>query len=116
MEHKVVFNNCYGGFCLSMKAIEWLHSNCEDKELKRLIDENLSKDQLTLSYKVTDWFDCKRHHKDLVAVVEELGHEASGGCSALEIEKIHSNQYRIEEYDGAEEVVTPEDSDWIIID
>ena len=116
MEHKVVFNNCYGGFSLSIKAIEWLRSNCEDKELKHFIDEHLSDDQFTLEYKVTDWFDRKRHHKDLVAVVEALGREASGGCSALEIEKIHGNQYRIEEYDGAEEVVTPEDSDWIIIE
>lgn len=116
MEHKVVFNNCYGGFGLSMKAIDWLRSNCEDKGLKRLIDENLSKDHITLAYIVTDWFDRKRHHKDLVAVVEALGHEASGMCSALDIEKIHCNQYRIEEYDGAEEVVTPEDSDWIIIE
>lgn len=116
MEHKVVFNNCYGGFCLSMKAIEWLHSNCEDKELKHFIDEHLSADRMTLEYTVTDWFDHKRHHRDLVAVVEALGREASGSCSFLEIEKIHGNQYRIEEYDGAEEVVTPEDSDWIIID
>ena len=116
MEHKVVFNNCYGGFHLSMKAIEWLRFNCEDKELKRFIEEHLSDDQFTLEYTVTDWFDRKRHHKDLVAVVEALGRSASGGCSALEIEKIHSNQYRIEEYDGAEEVVTLEDSDWITIE
>ena len=116
MAHKVVFNNCYGGFGLSMKAIEWLHNNCEDQELKRFIDENWSCDEFKLSYIVKDWFDDKRHHKDLVSVVEALGREANGDCAALAIAKINGNQYRIEEYDGAEEVVTPEESDWIVIE
>lgn len=114
--HKVVYNACYGGFSLSMSAIEWLNVHCEDPELRQLIKDNLGQSELHLTYEIVDFFDNKRHHKDLVAVVEALGDNASGGCAALAIATISGKQYRIEEYDGSEEVVTPEDSDWIIID
>jgi hypothetical protein len=57
-----------------------------------------------------------RHHKDLIAVVESIGEKASGDCAELEIAHIFGRQYRIEEYDGAEEVSTPEDSDWVFME
>ena len=122
--HKVVYNNNYGGFSISLKAVEWLEANCKDNELRdfikspRLVGKEYSfssKDEC-LCYDVSRWFEDKRHHKDLVAVVEALGDDVNGPCATLEIRKIDGNQYRIEEYDGAEEVVTPEDSDWIIIE
>lgn len=122
--HKVVFNNCYGGFSISMKAVEWLESNCKDSELRDLMKSLrsagreysfASKDEC-LCYDVSCWFEDKRHHKDLVAVVEALGDDVNGPCTALEIATISGKQYRIEKYDGAEEVVTPEDSDWIMIE
>lgn len=70
-----------------------------------------------LRYTVSDWFCDRRHHKDLVAVVETLGEEADGPCAKLAIEKVYGNQYRIDQYDGAERVVTPEDDvHWIVID
>lgn len=126
MSHKVVYNACYGGFGLSLKAIEWLAEHATDLELKnylkeKLIDEHKSfigtalcswSDYIRAG--IGSWFDDKRHHKDLVAVVETLGSEANGPCSELEIANV-GNQYRIEEYDGAEEVITPEGSDWIFI-
>ena len=52
----------------------------------------------------------------IVAVVEALGDEANGPCASLEICEIGGNQYRIDEYDGAENVVTPEGYDWIFIE
>lgn len=122
--HKVVYNACYGGFSLSLEAAEWLEENCTDNELRDFIkslrsagEEHsfASKDEC-FRYNVSGWFDDKRHHKDLVAVVEALGDDASGGCAALAIATISGKQYRIEEYDGSEEVVTPEGSNWIIID
>lgn len=127
MSHKVVYNACYGGFELSLKAIEWLAEHATDLELKnylkeKLIDEHKSfigtalcswSDYIRAG--IGSWFDDKRHHKDLVAVVETLGDEASGPCAELEIMEISGNQYRIDEYDGSEEVITPEDSDWIVI-
>lgn len=121
--HKVVYNNCFGGFSISLKAVEWLEDNCKDEELsnfiksQRLVDKEYSfvpKDE-RLCYDVSDWFDDKRHHKDLVALVEALGNSANGPGAALCIRVISEKRYRIEKYDGAEEVVTPEDSDWIFI-
>ena len=37
MLHKVVYNACYGGFSLSLKAVNWLESNCIDESLRELI-------------------------------------------------------------------------------
>lgn len=93
----------------------------KDNELRKFIKvtrnkllPSLSKE--VLCYDISAWFDNKRHHKDLIAVVEALGNDANGPCATLEIHKIDGNQYRIDEYDGAEEVITPSCEDWIIID
>lgn len=123
MSHKVVYNACYGGFSISLKAVDWLEENAEDEALCKLIktvktnnlNSGTSLKYEYLCYDVSDYFHDKRHHKDLVAVVEALGDEASGSCAELEITEISGNQYRIDKYDGSEDVVTPEDSDWIII-
>ena len=121
--HKVVFNNCYGGFSISMKAVDWLEANCKDKELRDFIkslrlygkEYSFSSKDECLCYDVSGWFEYKRHHKDLVAVVEALGADANGPCAALGIRKINCNQYRIDEYDGAEEVIVPDCENWIYI-
>ena len=115
--HKVVYNNCYGGFSLSNEAVYWLLDNAADdilKEyIKQSIDNTLSR---YLGMVVADWFCNKRHHHDLIAVVETLGNKANGECANLAIAEISSNQYRIEQYDGAEDVITPNDNhDWIFI-
>jgi hypothetical protein len=116
MLHKVVYNACYGGFSLSLKAIEWLAEHAADLELKTYIQSAFTdKRKFFIGTLVGSWFDDKRHHKDLVAVVEALGNEVNGPCAKLKIMTIDLNQYRIDEYDGFEEVITPEDSDWIII-
>lgn len=123
MGHKVVYNNCYGGFSLSLKAVDWLEEHCKDEALceriKMIKTNDLSSDVSLkyeyLCYGISDLFDGKRHHPDLVAVVEALGKEASGTCANLAIEEISGNQYRIDEYDGAEDVITPNGNDWIFI-
>ena len=123
MSHKVVYNACYGGFSLSLKAIDWLESNCIDESLREHIKTAKAKSLSSTSslkddflrYDVSDWFCDRRHHKDLVAVVKALGNKASGSCAKLKITEISGNQYRIYQYDGFEEVITPEGSDWIII-
>lgn len=121
---KVVFNNCYGGFALSLKAVDWLEKHCKDEALHehiKTIKTNDLNSSVSLKHEylccdISGLFNCKRHHPDLVAVVEALGKEASGSCADLDIATISGKQYRIEEYNGAEEVVTPEDSDWIVIE
>ena len=115
--YKVVYNACYGGFSLSNKAVDWLLNNAADDNLKEYIKQSIDNTlSRYLGMVVADWFRNKRHHKDLVAVVEALGDKANGECAALDIATISGNQYRIEKYDGAEEVVSPEDSNWVIID
>ncbi len=51
----------------------------------------------------------------MIKVVEELGEEANSDYSELRIAEIESDLYRIDEYNGLERVVTPEDIDWIKI-
>lgn len=117
--HKVVYNACYGGFSLSMEAIDWLEENgCE--EVRSMIKDIKSRPSLTydltVKYGVSSWFDRRRHHKDLVAVVNELGDKSCGNCSQLRIAIIYSDMYRIDDYDGFEDVITPDDSqEWVFI-
>jgi len=92
MNRKVVYNDCYGGFFLSEEA----------KELGRQIsgDKKWRAEYLP------------RHDLVLVEVVEKLGCKASGEFSCLRIAEV-VGKYRIDEYDGAESVETPESYDWV---
>ena len=94
MLNKVVYNACYGGFGLSEKA-------------RNLLNE--------LKGEEVYYYDLPRHDKDLVAVVEELGSEANGMFACIRIATINSDRYRISEYDGWEQVITPEEEQYIII-
>lgn len=93
--HKVVINNCYGGFCLSDEALD------------------LYKQMAGVDY---DLYKQCRHDPILVNVVEQLGEKASAEHSCLVVETIHGNKYLIEEYDGMEYVVEPDALSWVTID
>ena len=124
MSHKIVYNSCYGGYSLSDKAIDWLseHGSERTKNFiaqKRIeakeIEDFTSASQERI-YNVTKFYVMdavrsflKRHDPDLVAVVEALGKEVNGTFSELDIEEIDEDKYFIEEYDGRETVVTPDD-------
>lgn len=59
--------------------------------------------------------DFVRHDLALVHVVEELGEAASGMFAKLAIFELPDGaSYRIDEYDGYESVMTPDDYDWTI--
>jgi hypothetical protein len=60
--------------------------------------------------------DIPRHDPDLVRCVETLGDEAGGGVANLEVRELKGNRYRIEEYDGQEDIYEPEDEDYITIE
>lgn len=125
--NKVVYNNCYGGFSLSVEAVKWLHENARD-EIKTFINKRLKDyaDDCGESeiYKICgyDLMSCfkenglPRHDKDLVRCVETLKDDAGEGYSKLEVWHIQGNQYRIEVYDGIEEVLEPKDCQWITIE
>ena len=100
--HKVVINNCFGGFDLSTEALDYL----EDKFGLQVIRDRYG------SYLEDN---LERHDPRLVEVVEVLGEKASASCSRLVIEEVSSPMYRIEEYDGRESIETPDSLDWIVI-
>lgn len=92
--HKVVINVCYGGFSLSREASLLMNARYGTT--------------LDPQYGYLDGL--PRHHKGLVSVVETLGSAAaSGSCARLVVVEINSSMYRIEEYDGYESIVLPDD-------
>ena len=102
---KVAFNKCYGGFSLSDKAVSMLN---DMKGLKG--EDRLS----THSYGYPDNNKGHyRHDPDLIRVIEQLGEQANGRCSQIQIREIQGVRYIIVEYDGIETVLEPKDIDWI---
>lgn len=99
---KVVYNNCYGGFSLSIAALQRL----ADLGFQPAID----------FFKGEEYFDYRlipRHSPLLISVVEELGSAANGLCALLKIDELYGSIYKIEDYDGKEEVIEA-GSDWIV--
>ena len=95
---KIVYNACYGGFSLSEKAI---------KRYWELKGETYPE----------DWWDRSIDRADpiLVQVVEELGESANGAFAELKIRPlVKGTLYRIDEYDGLEQVMTQNDYDWSV--
>lgn len=98
---KIVYNACYGGFSLSKKALELARSLAPNTPawLEKYPEDSI-----------------ERHDLILVEIVELLGKEAGGQCSDLRIAELPSGtMYRIDSYDGMEEVATPEDYKWKIV-
>ena len=93
--HKVVINDCYGGFALSREAEDWLYDN--------------------YGLKADAYLDLTRHDPRLVKCVETLGEKANSTFSRLKIVEIEGRIYIIENYDGKETIIQPDDIDWIII-
>ena len=89
---KVVFNSCYGGFGLSDEA-EALYTK--------------------LGGKPVEYDEYCRHDPILIKVVETLGDVANSRFSELKIKTIKGNKYIIDEYDGFESVLEPDDISWV---
>ena len=60
--------------------------------------------------------DYPRHDPELVKTVEDLGSEANGSHARLKIKELKGNRYVIDEYDGSERVVEPDDINWITVE
>ena len=109
---KVVINDCYGGFGLSIPAMKKLlaRKNITGVVFKDLFGKSIDvEDDSSCGYAMYDCngkyfrFDYERNDTDLVAVVEELGDKANGFASDLKIVDIPDDvEYTIEEYDGSE--------------
>jgi hypothetical protein len=107
---KVVYNACYGGFGLSIEAMDrMVELGYEGLELNPGYNPN---SKSMYSYKYYGDYNIPRHDPILVQVVEELGEKANGNCADLQIEEVYG-PYRIDEYDGNESVKTPTGYDWV---
>ena len=92
MPVKVVINNRFGGFSLSKAAVAFIEAATNET--------------------VDEYFHT-RHCEHLVRAVETLGDEADGFGSELLVVELKGNRYIIEEYDGIERALEPEDIRWI---
>jgi hypothetical protein len=119
---KVVINRCYGGFGLSLKAVEKLKGCGHIRKMKRseyfkmdvyVNDKQKQADHLRICNILADkthvYTDEHRNSErdcpKLVKVVEEMGKEASGPHGELEVVEIPADvKYTIEEYDGIEHI------------
>ena len=99
MTTKVVYNSSYGGFSISLAALERM------QELGFKGEAAVSEEYVAL-------YDCTRHDPILVQAVEELGPKANGTHADLSIATV-SGPYRIQEYDGSETVMEPGNYKWI---
>lgn len=104
--YKVVYNGCYGGFSLSLEAARMLAEKGLD-EAKEYVNKKRHPHDFIPKL--------QRHDKRLVEVVEALEDKVNGKYAKLRIAIIYSNNYIIEDYDGRETVVEPEDIAWIEI-
>ncbi len=115
---KVVYNNRIGSFSLSEKALErmfelgskYVTENSEYNAPHTAYGEVGAKKWWEKKY-VFDW-DCPRHDPILVQVVSELGYLANGPEASLNMVDVLS-KYIIMESKGWEQVIQPQDIQWV---
>jgi hypothetical protein len=104
---KVLVNDCYGGFGISLEA-ELLY--LKKKEISyELLEENFGKGKYLINGE-ENYLHLSRTDEVLIEVVEEIGSERASGIHAeLSIAEIPDGaDYSIHEYDGTEYI----DSTW----
>jgi len=119
MSEEIVINTCYGSFGLSQKAMSLYYAKKGKKIFFFDIKGELIIDQ-PLNARLHSYFDKEkteyasaqdipRDGVDLISVVEELGDEANGWASRLEIIEIPDDvkYWHISDYDGKETVQEP---------
>ena len=110
---KVVYNGCFGGFCLSRDAVILGRKLSGDEKWNYPSIKGDIYECGTVSDSDYGFLDDKIARNDyfLVSVVESLGDEASGSCSELKIKDIPDGvEFEITSYDGLESVVPPRQS------
>jgi hypothetical protein len=122
---KVVINNCFGGFSLSMKAAEWLrdreHTLALEEFAQREEWDAKEREQGGMSIQspglFSGWLNPKgfmgsgwlsgipRHDPLLLECLAALGDDANGGSAKLKVVDIPDDvEYTVEEYDGIEHI------------
>ena len=121
MTNKVAYNSRYGGFSISMKCAKFMAAmgSLEAQQmLKQYEDDGIC--QWWYGY-----WEGTRHDPILVKAVEAIGYGAGEADyddrkgidqQQLQIYTLkHGTKYIIEEYDGLERVVEPDDINWITV-
>jgi len=109
---KVAVNRCYGGFELSEIAVRRM-ATLGNKEAKKRVDEYDDRvahpekmDSIERKYgpKLYGFlWETPRNDPVLIRVIEEIGVEAAGNMSEIELVEIpDGTDFEIEEYDGKE--------------
>ena len=111
--NKIVINGDYGGFGLSDKAIEWMIDNGLEEDYYEVNPDYRPESIWQNHYYLNSLL--PRHHPLLIQAVEKFGEEANGSAADLKVVEIEGNVYRIDEYDGWEDVETPDTIEWITI-
>lgn len=104
---KIVVNKCFGGFGLSRFAFLELRKMGNKYALKETDIGEKWKNSNEVRDKYLDSFlsDIPRDDKDLVAIVEKLGKDASAPFSELKVIEIPDDvEWEIDEYDGVESI------------
>jgi hypothetical protein len=105
---KIAINKCYGGFCLSDKAIERIlfKKGIEFEKIQEVWGYcyyhkgHLNEDDYFIGW---NELSSDRTNKELIETIEELGEESFGEYSELKIVEIPDDvDFIIEEYDGNE--------------
>ena len=114
---KVVYNACFGGFSLSIEAVRKLIEcgNRVARDYGAAMEGWKKSEDTAILDSFGHHLDISRHDPDLIAVVEELGKQACGSFSDLRVVTLRGNRYRIDEYDGSESVVEPNEEEWTVI-
>jgi len=82
---------------------DWHRASIEERK-----QSNMAYDSVTLAPR-----EIPRSDPDLIAIVEQLGSAANGPHAKLEIAEVEEGErYRIDEYDGYENVMTVDDYEW----
>jgi len=115
---KVIYNTCYGGFSISRECAEFMadHGN---EECIDTLDRPPKSPKPFFPEDELFWgalFETPRHDAILVMAVEHLGLEAASGEGAtLDIHLLRGDRYFIDQYDGSETVVEPDDIEWVVV-
>ena len=114
--YSVVYNDCHGGFSLSIDAVHWLAKyGCLGalRFIDEIIESGTANTQIIFCNE--EMLGLNRHDSLLVMCVDELGEKASGSGSKILTRKLLAKQYRIRSYDGIETVEEPQTIKWITI-
>lgn len=112
---KIVYNDCFGGFSLSDKAI-LRYAELKNLKLYCESDHGLTNYWLDPPIENRRYFDDRdinRADPILIQVIEELGKAAEGSSAGLKFRDLPpGTRYRIDENYGRESVVTIDEYDW----